>query len=102
MLKPTTQELPYFRVFKLTTGEEFIGKVIDETLIDYTISKPLCLVPTERGLQFAPLLMIANIDKPIKVPKPIINAEPNPDIQQQYETATTGVAVPKKQGIITS
>jgi hypothetical protein len=102
MLKQPTQTTPYFRVFKLTTGEEFIAKVTEETMMDYTLSKPLCLVPTEQGLRFAPLLMIADIDKPITVPKPVINAEPNKDILQQYETATTGVAVPKKQGIITA
>lgn len=101
MLKQPTQSTPYFRIFKLGTGEEFIAKVTEETMTDYTVSKPLCLVPTQQGLQFAPLLMLASMDKPVTLPKPIINAEPNADIQQQYETATTGVAVPKKPAIIT-
>ncbi len=100
MLKTTQKELPYIQVFKLGTGEEFIAKVTEETMISYTVTKPLCMVPTESGLRFAPLMMMANMDKSVSIPKPVIHAEPATELEQQYESVTTGVALPKKQGII--
>lgn len=101
MLKQTQKEVPYIQIFKLGTGEEFIAKVVEETLGNYLVNKPLCMVPTQEGLRFAPLLMMANMDKNISIPKPVIHAEPASDLEQQYESITTGVALPKKQGIIT-
>lgn len=100
MLKPQTQQLPYIAVFKLGSGEEFIAKVVDEDMGKYVLSKPLCIVPSQQGLSFAPFMMLANPEKTINLPKPMITAEPSENILQQYESAITGIAVPKKPTII--
>lgn len=100
MLQQKQQTLPYIGVFKLTSGEEFIAKVIDETMISLTVSKPLCMVPTERGLQFAPLMMMADLESTVQIPKPVIQSKPNDKLLGQYESATTGIALPQKQSII--
>lgn len=100
MLQQKQQTLPYIGIFKLKSSEEFIGKVIEESATTYTISKPLCMVSTQQGLQFAPLVMMADLDEPVIIPKPVITATPNSQIQTQYETATSGIVLPQKSSII--
>jgi len=101
MLLQKQKELPYITVLKLSSGEEFICKVVEETAMAYLISKPLSLGQTSKGLQFIPVLILADPDKPISIPKPVIQAEVAPDIESQYESVTTGIALPKKSAIIT-
>lgn len=100
MLQQKQQTVPYIGVFKLSSGEEFIGKVIDETMMSLTISKPLCMVPTERGLNFAPLIMMGDLDAPVVIPKPVMQTKPNEQILNHYESSTSGIALPKKNSII--
>ena len=94
------QTLPYIGVFKLNSGEEFIGTVVEESMVSYTISKPRCLVQTDKGLQFAPLIMMADLEGTAVVPKPVITAAPNPGLLTQYESLISGIALPAKSGII--
>jgi hypothetical protein len=93
--------LPYISIFKTTSGEEFIARVIEETMVSYTVEKPLCMIATQNGLQFAPFLIMADPEKAINIPKPIINATPAASLESQYETATSKIALPKKSAIIT-
>jgi hypothetical protein len=101
MLVQTPQTVPYIGIFKLSSGEEFIGKVIEETHTAYVISKPLCLIPTQAGSQFAPLMMLGDTNNAVSVPKPVIHTTPNDTLAGQYESITTGIALPKKSAIIT-
>lgn len=94
------KECPYIAVFKTGSGEEFIAKVVDETLGSFTIEQPLCVVATQNGMQFAPFLMLADPESKINIPKPIITAIPNSAFESQYESATSKIALPKKSGII--
>ncbi len=96
MLVPKQNELPYIAVFKSGAGEEFIGKVVEETMLAYHIKSPLCMVATQQGFQFAPFIMMADPDKHISVPKPVITALPAPKLQEQYEQAITPIALLKK------
>lgn len=100
MLLKKQNTVPYIGVFKLNSGEEFIGKVVDETETSYTVSKPLCMVPTERGYQFAPLMMMADLDANVQIPKPVMQGKPNDQLLNQYESATSGIALPQKSSII--
>jgi len=100
MLLQKQQTVPYIGVFKLNSGEEFIGKVVREQDTYYIISKPLCMVGTERGFQFAPFIMMGDMDSDITLPKPVINTLPNKAILDQYETATSTIALPKQSSII--
>jgi hypothetical protein len=100
MLLQKQQTVPYIGVFKLNSGEEFIGKVTRETDTTYTVSKPLCMVGTDRGFQFAPFIMMGDMDADISLPKPVISTLPNKAILDQYETATSAIALPKQSGII--
>ena len=101
MLAPKTQDTPYIGVFKLGSGEEFIAKVVEETMIAYKVEAPLCVVPNGQGqMGFAPLLFLADKTKPISIPKPVIHAPAAEELKTQYESMTTGIALPKKAGII--
>lgn len=90
------KELPYIAIFKTGSGEEFIAKVIDETMIAFTIKSPLCMVATDRGMSFAPFMMMADPDKAINVPKPVITGVPPLKLEEQYEQVLSPIALPSK------
>lgn len=48
---------------KLNSGEELIGSYQDENETQYTIDKPVCLVPVEQGISFAPFMMTTESTK---------------------------------------
>lgn len=96
MIAQKPQDTPYIAIFKLGAGEEFIGKVVNETMIAYQIKNPLCMVATQKGLQFAPFMMMADPDKEITVPKPVITGIPDNKLQAQYEQAVSPIALLKK------
>lgn len=90
------QNTPYISIFKTSSGEEFIGKIVEETIVNYHVKNPLCMVATQQGYQFAPFVMMADPDKPIIVPKPIIIGIPAGKLQEQYEQAISPIALLKK------
>lgn len=100
MLLQKQQTVPFIGVFKINSGEEFICRVTRETETTYTASKPLCMVGTDRGFQFAPFIMMGDMDADITIPKPVIQTLPNKAILDQYEAATSTIALPKQSGII--
>lgn len=95
---------PYIRVFKLVTGEEIITKVAGEDEKTYIIEKPLQMGMTQRGFQFAPAVLMMDPDKPIELLKEkiVIQGPALKELESQYESATTGIALPQKSGIITN
>jgi hypothetical protein len=100
MLLQKQQTVPYIGVFKINSGEEFIAKVVRDLDTHYVVSKPLCMVGTDRGFQFAPFIMMGDMDADITIPKPVIQTTPNKAILDQYETATSAIALPKQSDII--
>lgn len=94
--------VPYIAVFKLSSGEEFICKVVEETDSTYVVSNPLTLGQSAQGVQFMPIMMLADPDKNIEVPKPVIVGTPQSNIESQYESLTSGIALPSKGSIIKS
>lgn len=100
MLMHPKQEVPYIGVFKLSSGDEFISRVIDENALEYTFEKPRCLVPTQNGLQFAPLMMLGDVNANVIIPKPLIHTKPSDALLSQYESVISGIVLPKKSSII--
>lgn len=100
MLIQSRKETPYTAIFKLGSGEEFICKVMNETDDFYSVTKPLTLGQTQQGVQFIPLLMLADPDKSVEIPKPVIIGIPGTEVESQYESLVTGIALPKKSKII--
>jgi len=96
MLTNKTQDTPYIAIFKTQAGEEFVGKVMEETMVAYQIKHPLCMVATQQGFQFAPFLMLADPEQIVVVPKPMITGKPAPKLLEQYEQASSPIALIKK------
>lgn len=103
MLLEKQKDTPYIGIFKLSTGEEIITQVISYTPTDYTIKNPLCMVATAQGYQFAPVLIMAEPGKPIELDKSltVMRGFPGIELEGQYESALSGIALPKKSSIIT-
>lgn len=104
MLLQKQKQTPYIHIFKLSSGEEIITKVVQETDTHFMIDKPLMMVMGQRGLQFAPFMMMVDQEKPLALPKDkvVIDANALPELEGQYESVTTGIALPQKSSIITS
>ena len=104
MLTQKQKNTPYIGIFKLSTGEEIITNVVEETSSSFMIKNPLCMVPTQKGYQFAPLLMMADAEKLVSLNKASVVATTLPvvELEGQYESITTGIALPQKSSIITS
>lgn len=100
MLVQTQTEMPFISVMKLPGGEEFICKVVDKTITGYKVNKPLILVNTPNGIQFAPALMMAAYDADVTVPNNCLMAKPSPEFEAQYTSAVSGIAVPPAGSII--
>jgi hypothetical protein len=94
---------PYIRVFKLATGEEIITKVVNETDTKYEVEKPLQLSMGDKGLQFAPISILLDFEKVMIIEKLniIYQGAASDKMENSYESATTGIALPQKGSIIT-
>jgi hypothetical protein len=103
MLHTPKMTEPYIRIFKLSTGEEVIARVMSEDEKEFVIEKPLQMAMGQRGLQFAPFMMMVDPDKKLglKKDKVVADGPPVKEIEGQYESITTGIALPQKSSIIT-
>jgi len=103
MLTQKQKETPYIGVFKLSTGEEIIATVVENNSSSLIVKNPLCMVATQKGFQFAPLMVMSDPGKPISLNWTAIVASTVPalELEGQYESVTTGIALPQKSKIIT-
>lgn len=78
---------------KLSSGEEIISKLEDETAEFYKVSKPLMVAATPQGLGLAPYMFTIEQDAMIKIFKiNLICASPTEkDMASQYIQNTTGI-----------
>jgi DhnA family fructose-bisphosphate aldolase class Ia len=80
---------------KLTSGEEIIAKLVEETPKGYKISKPLVLSMTQQGIGMMPFIFTANADKDILINYSAVAVVTTTDQQfaNQYTQGTTGIAI---------
>lgn len=102
MLTQKQKTVPYIGVFKISTGEEIIATVVQDDADSLLIKNPLCMVATQTGYQFAPLMLMAAHGgiQPLNRNSVITSAEAEPTLEGQYESVTTGIALPQKSKII--
>ena len=80
---------------KLTSGEEVIAKLVEDTDTTLKLSKPLVLTMAQQGLGMAPYLFTVDPEKEVKINKSTVvvmeaSAKPFAD---QYIQGTTGIAM---------
>jgi hypothetical protein len=80
---------------KLTSGEEIIAKLVEETPKGYKISKPLVLSMSQQGIGMMPYIFTANVDKDILINYGAVAVVTTTEQQfaNQYTQGTTGIAM---------
>jgi hypothetical protein len=80
---------------KLSTGEEIIGKLTEDTATHYGVDRPLTLVMGANGLGLQPWLFTVDTDKTIKFPKDkVIVCEATMEkMAKSYLSGTSGIAL---------
>ena len=95
------------RILKLTTGEELVGDIVEETPEKYRVENPCVLAigmnsQGKASLQMQPMLIFSE-QKVVEINRANIIYEVTvaPEIENKYnEIYGSGIVLPKKQGII--
>jgi hypothetical protein len=80
---------------KLTSGEEIVAKLIEETATHYKLSKPMVIGMGERGPGLMPYLFTVSPDKEVKLLKTTVTVAEKTDevFAKQFVQSTTGIAL---------
>lgn len=79
--------------FKLTSGEEVVAKLVEETDTHYKLSRPMVLSMTPQGVGMMPYLFTVSPDKEVKLNKSTITMVEATDkmFADQFIQGTTGI-----------
>jgi hypothetical protein len=92
-------ELPYkigeIVSFKLTSGEEVLGRLEEENDKVFTLHKPMLLIMGQQGLGLAPFMFSVSPDAKFKIQAGSVScvAKTQEDIAKQYTAQTTGIHI---------
>jgi len=80
---------------KLTSGEELIAKLEDETSDKVVLHKPMSLTATQQGIGLAPFMFTVSPDAKlnINVRNVICMSKTVDEMAKQYISSSTGIAV---------
>lgn len=80
---------------KLTSGEEIVARLVEETEQYYKLSKPTVIAMTPKGPGLMPYLFTVAPDKEIKMNKSVVSviAASDKDFADQYLQGTTGIKI---------
>jgi hypothetical protein len=80
---------------KLTSGEEIVAKLIEETVTHYKLSRPMVIGMGERGPGLMPYLFTVNPEKEVKLLKTTVTVVEATDevFAKQFVQSTTGIAL---------
>lgn len=89
-------------VFKVSTGEEIVGKFVEEKAEGFVLDKPCTVIPSQQGIGLMQSLMCADINIKVTLNKnTVIMSAPAIDrIQAHYIQTTTGIQTQSAGGII--
>lgn len=81
--------------FKLTSGEEVVAKLVEETATHYKLARPMVLSMTQQGVGMMPYLFTVNPDKEVKLNKSTITMVEATDkrFADQFLQSTTGIEI---------
>lgn len=79
--------------FKLTSGEELIGKLVEDNLAYYKIQRPMVVGMGPKGPALMPYLFTVSPEKDVKLNKNVIAVveATDKDFADQFVQATTGI-----------
>lgn len=81
--------------FKLTSGEELVARLVEETDAYYKVSKPNVIGMSPKGPALMPYLFTVDPSKEIKLNKGVVAVAVASDKEfaSQYVQSTTGIAL---------
>ena len=91
------------KVVHMSTGEDIIVEVINDTEDTLEVSTPLVAGPTAQGqIGFGPWAPLVKEGETIKLDKKFIMfyGEPNPDVAEQYQKIFSPIETPSKKLIL--
>jgi hypothetical protein len=79
--------------FKLSSGEEIIGRLEEEDAKGYTVHKPMVLVAQQQGLGLAPFMFSVSPDAKFVLQSSAVScvAKTEAEISKQYTSQTSGI-----------
>lgn len=88
--------------FKLNSGEEVIGKFIEQNDNYMTIESPVSIAPGPKGMQLMPSLFTVDPDASVTINTNCvaIYALTDDSVKMKYVEATTGIQVPDKKILV--
>lgn len=80
---------------KLTSGEELVAKLVEETATHYKLSRPMVIGMGQQGPGLMPYLFTVNPEKEIKISKTALTVVEATDemFAKQFIQSTTGIAL---------
>lgn len=80
---------------KLTSGEELVAKLVEETDRGFKVSKPLVLSIGQQGVGMIPFMFTLSPEKEVVINRSSVIAAQVTDIKfaDQYTQGTTGIAL---------
>lgn len=80
-------------LMKLVSGEEVLGKLVNEDDQSLTLERAMQIGMTQKGLAFGPLSMVMNPDSKLTFSKNhvIVLTEPIKEVSEQYRFQTSGI-----------
>jgi hypothetical protein len=81
--------------FKLSSGEEIIGRLDAEDAKGYTLHKPMVLIAQQEGLGLAPFMFGVSPDAKFILQAHAVSciAKTETEISKQYTSQTSGIAL---------
>jgi hypothetical protein len=80
---------------RLSSGEELITKLVEETDSYYKVNKPMLLSMSQQGIGMMPFLFTVNMDKDLNISKSnvVVVCSTASSFADQYIQGTTGIAM---------
>jgi hypothetical protein len=88
--------------FKLSNGDEVVGKLIEETDENYVINKPVAVVLTNQGINMVPALFTGDSEKNVPISKKhvMMHSVSLDKAEAHYIQTTTGIQPATKGSVI--
>lgn len=80
---------------KLSSGEEIVARLEEESGSHYQLHKPMVLVAGQQGLGLAPFMFSVNPDSKFRINASVVTCilKTEKELASQYTQQTTGIAI---------
>ena len=95
-------ELNTVNTFKLSSGEELVGKVISVDGNTVQLEEPLSIAPTPKGMQLLPSVFTGDEDTlvTLNLNLVVMTCPTAEGVRMKYIEAVSGISIPEKKLIL--